>query len=156
MYYIGIDIGGTNLKAGLVDEHYRITATKKMPLHFASMEQMGETLAGMAAALVEEVCDRLEADIFAKYPGCYFPFRFSPGYGDLPLSVQSGLLTLLDAPRKIGLCANENHILTPRKSVTALIGISREPVDRAVRSCQSCPGREGCQYRKSGGHCGAS
>ena len=52
MYYIGIDIGGTNLKAGLVDEHYRITATKKMPLHFASMEQMGETLAGMAAALV--------------------------------------------------------------------------------------------------------
>lgn len=109
-----------------------------------------------AAALVEEVCDRLEADIFTKYPGCYFPFRFSPGYGDLPLSVQSGLLTLLDAPRKIGLCANENHILTPRKSVTALIGISREPVDRAVRSCQSCPGREGCQYRKSGGHCGAS
>ena len=111
---------------------------------------------GYAAALVEEVCDRLEADIFAKYPGCYFPFRFSPGYGDLPLSVQSGLLTLLDAPRKIGLCANENHILTPRKSVTALIGVSREPVDRAVRSCQSCPGREGCQYRKSGGHCGAS
>ena len=109
-----------------------------------------------AAALVEEVCDRLEADIFAKYPGCYFPFRFSPGYGDLPLSVQSGLLALLDAPRKIGLCANENHILTPRKSVTALIGVSREPVGRAVRSCQSCPGREGCQYRKSGGHCGAS
>ena len=109
-----------------------------------------------AAALVEEVCDRLEADIFAKYPGCHFPFRFSPGYGDLPLSVQSGLLALLDAPRKIGLCANENHILTPRKSVTALIGVSREPVGRAVRSCQSCPGREGCQYRKSGGHCGAS
>jgi len=48
-----------------------------------------------AAALVEEVCDRLEADIFTKYPGCYFTFRFSPGYGDLPLSVQSGLLTLL-------------------------------------------------------------
>ena len=109
-----------------------------------------------AAALVEEVCDRLEGEIFAKYPGCHFPFRFSPGYGDLPLSVQSGLLALLDAPRKIGLCANENHILTPRKSVTALIGVSREPVDRAVRSCQSGPGREGCQYRKSGGHCGAS
>lgn len=109
-----------------------------------------------AAALVEEVCDRLEGEIFAKDPGCHFPFRFSPGYGDLPLSVQSGLLALLDAPRKIGLCANENHILTPRKSVTALVGVSREPVGRAVRSCQSCPGREGCQYRKSGGHCGAS
>lgn len=54
MYYIGIDVGGTNLKAGLVDESYRIVATKKMPLEFESMEQMGETLAKMALALVEE------------------------------------------------------------------------------------------------------
>lgn len=54
MYYIGIDIGGTNLKAGLVDESYQITATKKQPLQFESMEQMGETLAKMAIALVEE------------------------------------------------------------------------------------------------------
>ena len=54
MYYIGIDIGGTNLKAGLVDESYRITATKKQPLQFTSMEQMGETLAKMAIALAEE------------------------------------------------------------------------------------------------------
>lgn len=54
MYYIGIDVGGTNLKAGLVNESYRIVATKKMPLEFESMEQMGETLAKMALALVEE------------------------------------------------------------------------------------------------------
>ncbi len=54
MYYIGIDVGGTNLKAGLVDENYRIVATKKMPLEFESMEKMGETLANMALALVEE------------------------------------------------------------------------------------------------------
>ena len=54
MYYIGIDIGGTNLKAGLVDENYRITATKKTSLQFESMEQMGETLAAMAIGLVEE------------------------------------------------------------------------------------------------------
>lgn len=54
MYYIGIDIGGTNLKAGLVDESGRITATKKQPLQFESMEQMGKNLAEMAIALVEE------------------------------------------------------------------------------------------------------
>ena len=54
MYYIGIDIGGTNLKAGLVDESRQITATKKQPLQFESMEQMGKTLAEMAIALVEE------------------------------------------------------------------------------------------------------
>ena len=54
MYYIGIDVGGTNLKAGLVDERYQLVATKKMPLHFVSMEQMGETLADMALGLLEE------------------------------------------------------------------------------------------------------
>ena len=54
MYYIGIDIGGTNLKAGLVDDNYRIVATKKMPLEFESMEQMGELLAQMALDLVSE------------------------------------------------------------------------------------------------------
>ena len=54
MYYVGIDIGGTNLKAGLVDEKYQLVATKKMPLHFVSMEQMGDTLAGMALDLLEE------------------------------------------------------------------------------------------------------
>ena len=54
MYYVGIDIGGTNLKAGLVDERYQLVATKKMPLQFASMEQMGETLTDMALALLEE------------------------------------------------------------------------------------------------------
>jgi len=54
MYYIGIDIGGTNLKAGLVDESYNIVATRKMPLRFESMEQMGDTLAQMAIDLVEE------------------------------------------------------------------------------------------------------
>ena len=54
MYYIGIDVGGTNLKAGLVDESYQIIAVKKAPLHFQSMDQMGETLARMALELVEE------------------------------------------------------------------------------------------------------
>lgn len=54
MYYIGIDVGGTNLKAGLVDESYRITAARTQPLQFTSMEQMGETLADMAIALTEE------------------------------------------------------------------------------------------------------
>ena len=54
MYYLGIDIGGTNLKAGLVDENYQIAAVKKAPLVFQSMEDMGETLAQMAIELVEE------------------------------------------------------------------------------------------------------
>ena len=71
MYYIGIDIGGTNLKAGLVDENYQIVAVKKAPLRFTSMEQMGETLAGMALALVEDSgVDRAQvASVGMGFPG---------------------------------------------------------------------------------------
>ena len=71
MYYIGIDIGGTNLKAGLVDENYRLVATKKMPLEFESMEQMGEVLAKMALALVEEngIAREEVASVGMGFPG---------------------------------------------------------------------------------------
>lgn len=71
MYYVGIDIGGTNLKAGLVDEHYQLVATKKMPLQFTSMEQMGETLTDMALALLEEnhIARDQVASIGMGFPG---------------------------------------------------------------------------------------
>ena len=85
-----------------------------------------------------------------------FPFRYSPGYGDLPLTLQSSLLALLDAPRQVGLCASASHILTPRKSVTAILGVADHPIQASVRSCLGCPAHDGCQYRKSGGHCGIS
>lgn len=113
-------------------------------------------LEGCAAAAVEQLCDRAEGEIRGTFPGCFFPYRYSPGYGDLPLSLQGELLALLDAPRQVGLTASASHILTPRKSVTAILGISRERVEPARRSCLTCPGRESCQYRKSGGHCGIS
>ena len=105
MYYVGIDIGGTNLKAGLVDESCRIVATKKMPLEFISMEQMGKTLAEMALALVEEyrVPKEQVASVGMGFPGpvdnrrgvviktVNIPIRFMPvaemfqRYWDLPV-----------------------------------------------------------------------
>ena len=48
MYTIGIDVGGTNLKAGLVDEKYRIVATSKMPLVWQSQEKLVSDLAALA------------------------------------------------------------------------------------------------------------
>lgn len=109
-----------------------------------------------AAAAVEEVCDQIEGELQGQFPGCFFPFRYSPGYGDLPLTLQGPLLNLLDAPRRVGLCASSTHILTPRKSVTAILGIADHPMEANTRSCVGCPAHDGCQYRKSGGHCGIS
>ncbi len=49
--------------------------------------------------------------------------RFSPGYGDMPLSLQGEIITLLDAGRRLGLALGETKLMSPQKSVTALIGI---------------------------------
>ena len=107
-----------------------------------------------AAAAVEEVCDQIEGELQGQFPGCFFPFRFSPGYGDLPLTLQGPLLNLLDAPRKVGLCASSTHILTPRKSVTALIGVADHPVTGSLAGCDTCLLREKCEWRKRGMPCG--
>ena len=114
------------------------------------------TLDCCASAAVEEVCDRIEAELQSKFPGCSFPFRYSPGYGDLPLEVQGPLLELLDAPRQAGLCATASHLLTPRKSVTAILGVAEGDIEQPTRSCLGCPAQGSCQYRKAGGHCGIS
>ena len=78
------------------------------------------------------------------------------GGGGVALDLRGSLLALLDAPRQVGLCASASHILTPRKSVTAILGVADHPIQASVRSCLGCPAHDGCQYRKSGGHCGIS
>ena len=79
--------------------------------------------------------------------------RYSPGYGDLPLTLQPRLLALLDAERKIGLTLTDTCLMTPRKSVTALFGLSSHPQVRHASGCQSCSLKETCSYRKAGISC---
>lgn len=117
---------------------------------------LGLALDCAADAAVEQVCDQIERELQGRFPGCFFPFRYSPGYGDLPITLQGALLALLDAPRRVGLTASASHILIPRKSVTAILGVADRPISQSVRSCLSCPAYESCGYRKSGGHCGIS
>ncbi len=48
--------------------------------------------------------------------------RYSPGYGDVPLSFQKNIFNLLPCS-KIGLTLMDSLIMAPEKSVTALIGL---------------------------------
>lgn len=53
--YIGIDVGGTNLKAGLVDEQGAILAVERMPLGtFRGPEPFAQTLAELAKAVLRK------------------------------------------------------------------------------------------------------
>lgn len=107
-----------------------------------------------ASVAIEQVCTKLDSLLAEKYKGLNMTFRFSPGYGDYPLELQKIFLNILDAPRKIGLTINDNFLLTPTKSVTAIVGLSENPIERQKRGCVICNMRQTCKYRKNGGHCG--
>jgi len=110
-----------------------------------------------ATTAVEEVCDIVENSVKEKaiLDGMNITFRYSPGYGDLPLDVQNSFLRALDAQKKIGLTVSENNLLFPRKSVTAIIGIVNSGIENKIKSCKECSNYENCSFRKEGESCGA-
>lgn len=52
--YIGIDVGGTNLKAGLTDEMGRILTVARTPLQFTGPEAFAETLADLSRDVMRQ------------------------------------------------------------------------------------------------------
>lgn len=80
----------------------------------------------LASVAVEQVCNAFDKIIAEKYSDYNMTFRFSPGYGDYPIELQKIILQMLDAPKKIGLCTNDNFLLTPTKSVTAVLGLFKK------------------------------
>ena len=129
-----------------VDRMIRVSQISDMP--------RAVVLDSFSSVAVEQVCQRVDALLAEKYPEYYFTFRYSPGYGDYPIELQKEFLSLLDAPRKIGLSANENYLLIPSKSVTAIAGMSHNPIKRKKRGCAVCDMRDRCKYRRNGEHCG--
>ncbi len=73
---------------------------------------------------IEELCNLFYSDIKKEF--CNIKPRFSPGYGDLSLSLQKDITKMLDTSRNIGVMLNESLIMSPSKSVTAIIGIERK------------------------------
>lgn len=102
---------------------------------------------------VETGCDELELELKQRFPGRFLTDRFSPGYGDLPLSLQGDICTVLDTGRRLGVHANERFMLNPVKSVTAVIGVSDQPQAARIRGCAYCSMKETCTLRKGGNRC---
>lgn len=70
MKYIGIDIGGTNLKAGMVDEGGRIVAIKKMKIaSITDAVSLTETLHTLVLDLCKET-ETEETELFSVGVGC--------------------------------------------------------------------------------------
>lgn len=108
----------------------------------------------LASAAVEAVCNMIEEEIAEKLSGNYLTWRFSPGYGDFPLQIQPQIIKTLDAEKRAGVTCTESLLMIPRKSVTAVIGVSDKPLDKGRRGCAVCNMAGRCQFRKRGTHCG--
>lgn len=109
----------------------------------------------MASAMLEQVCDALEEELRVEIgrSGRYLTGRFAPGYGDCPLELNDEICLACDSVRGGGIAVTAQHLLVPRKSTTALLGIADHPVKGALAGCSTCHLRETCDFRKRGTTC---
>ncbi len=95
----------------------------------------------IGAERIEALCDafskEMAEDGFKKS-------RFSPGYGDFLIDAQKDIFALLDPARKIGLTLSGSLIMSPTKSVTAIIGRGQ---GCKTKSCLAC-NKNDCEYRR--------
>ena len=71
---------------------------------------------------IECVCNTFEEEE-CRY--IYSRPRFSAGYGDLPITLQRDIFRALRPETKIGLTLTDSLLMSPTKSVSAIIGIRR-------------------------------
>ena len=124
-------------------------------LRRAQVKSMADALIldACASAAVENVCDNLCADMARAVTPMFLTDRFSPGYGDMPLSQQGALCDVLDVSRRIGVTLTDGGLMLPQKTVTAILGVSPTPVKKRARGCAACKLFETCSYRKDGKTC---
>ncbi len=77
-------------------------------------------LQAIGAERVEALCDAFCSEEAKKHS---LKPRFSPGYGDLPLSAQKIFFDLLQPQKRIGLTCNDSFLMSPSKSVTAFVAV---------------------------------
>ena len=104
----------------------------------------------IGAERIESLCNEFCKDIEArkKSEGRSIMPRFSPGYGDFPLEAQKEIFSLLDPSRKIGLTLSGSLLMSPTKSVTAIMGVcDGKGVSIKKHSCMDCD-KYDCEFRR--------
>lgn len=116
----------------LIAKHGRLSPAKALLLQAIGAER------------IEALCDTFCTDIAAERGVGTRP-RFSPGYGDLPLTVQRDIFSVLQPHKHIGLTLNDGMLMTPTKSVTAFMGLGGKQTISA-NPCSGC-NKVDCTFR---------
>ncbi|MCR5467397.1 MAG: Vitamin B12 dependent methionine synthase activation subunit [Lachnospiraceae bacterium] len=115
----------------------------------------------LGAERVEALCDAFENDLKEDLweEGKVLHPRFSPGYGDFDISAQKGFIQYLDCNRRLGITLNDSLLMSPSKSVTALIGVEEVLIEATcsekedycdseetkINRCKNCTKKD-CEY----------
>lgn len=99
----------------------------------------------LAGLLIEKLCDNVCKKIAENEDGRDITQRFSCGYGDFPLETQKDILNLLNAEKELGIKLTESEMMTPTKTVTAVLGAGKAgSLDR----CAICVKKYQCEGNK--------
>lgn len=109
------------------------------------------TFQAVGAAMAEAWIDEINIKIIeeAKARGLHARPRFSPGYGDFPLEVQKDFERILEMPKTIGVTLSDSLLMTPTKSITAVIGLSAIDSNCEKSGCEQCSMAGKCAYSRS-------
>lgn len=158
-----LDLGFARIQSASLERNLRgcdriilFAATLGLPLdrliarHGALSPAKGLLLQAIGTERIEALCDafcesrRLEAQAM----GLRTAPRFSPGYGDLPLGLQRDIFRVLDCSRQIGLTLNDSLLMSPSKSVTAILGLGPDAEENHSTGCSRCP-KTDCIHRRT-------
>ena len=107
----------------------------------------------MANVAIEQGMEKLSDKLKSIYGEYNHTFRFGIGYGDLSIDIQKDFLQLLNAPKLIGLTVNNSNMMLPTKSITAIIGLSKNELTKKNIDCNDCNLQGNCRFRKRGERC---
>lgn len=152
----GVDLGfmkteSRSLEKNLLgcDYAYILAATTGFNAHrLIERKSLLSPVCGMVtdcvgSAAIEAFCDKINSSLENAE---YLRPRFSPGYGDLSIEFQKDIMEFLQAKKNIGVSLTDNFMMTPVKSVTAIIGIGKEKNKCTGPGCMICR-NDNCPYR---------
>ncbi|MCQ2551504.1 MAG: Vitamin B12 dependent methionine synthase activation subunit [Clostridia bacterium] len=125
----------------LIAKYSKVSPTKALILDAIGTER------------VEALCDRFCLDMNSNEisRGNSLTKRYSPGYGDFKLENQAEIFKLLDCPKRIGLTLTDSLLMSPTKSVTAVMGVlksgdKKPALKQCLHKCTQCDNLE-CEFR---------
>lgn len=161
----GYLLNGTNivLKGKLIDKTLKqcdnvvlfaatLTAVSDNMIREYSIKDMAKAviLNACLSVYLEQFADDFQTDLKLKLisENRGITRRISCGYGDFSLAYQQDFIELLRADKYLGIQCSDSNMLTPIKSITALIGTGKKiNNDEQESSCCGACGAE-CNYRK--------